>query len=545
MINIDLARWASIAKAATRVRAAVRTFRTIRMPALPRPVQAIGRFLADHALFLVALAGGATVRVVTARGYPGVLWFTGDSNWYLGRTLRPVASASKSLGYPFFLQVLERFHSFEPVSALQHLMGLLVAVMIYVLMRRAGLAGWLATLLTAPVLFDAFQVQLEHLLMAEALFTFLIAAAVTMLLWRRRPLWWVALLAGLLLGYAVLVRTAGAALLPVLAGCLVLRWAGWRSLLAFTVGAALPVLTYMQWFHTEHGVHGLTQSDGLYLWGRTSSFADCAKVKPPAEERKLCMRVSPDRRLAPGTLIWRNEAPVRQLQGSVISPENNKMLRDYSIRVIKAQPGDYLHTIVDDLGKAVSGRRFRHPNPRTESLYHFTGKRRIFTSHVYISGGTALSDAIAYGGSDPGRVVQPYARQMVAYQERVFLPGPVLGAIFILGAAGMIFARGHRLEVMIAWGVASTLLVGPIATADFDYRYVLPAVPFACLAAGLALAPRPRPAGARSGPAAKVPEQAEAPGPTPSEAPTQTSAEEPPPEAPRPSSASASGAVHR
>jgi hypothetical protein len=47
---------------------------------------------------------------------------------------------------------------------------------------------------------------------------------------------------------------------------------------------------------------------------------------------------------------------------------------------------------------------------------------------------------------------------------------------------------------MLPWVTAIVLLIFPIAVADFDYRYLLPVLPFACLAAGLAFAPAPRPA---------------------------------------------------
>jgi hypothetical protein len=42
---------------------------------------------------------------------------------------------------------------------------------------------------------------------------------------------------------------------------------------------------------------------------------------------------------------------------------------------------------------------------------------------------------------------------------------------------------------MLPWITAVALLVVPIAVADFDYRYLLPVLPFACTAAGLAFAP--------------------------------------------------------
>ena len=38
----------------------------------------------------------------------------------------------------------------------------------------------------------------------------------------------------------------------------------------------------------------------------------------------------------------------------------------------------------------------------------------------------------------------------------------------------------------VPWLISVALIVAPAMTAEFDYRYVLPAVPFACLAAAMA-----------------------------------------------------------
>ena len=43
---------------------------------------------------------------------------------------------------------------------------------------------------------------------------------------------------------------------------------------------------------------------------------------------------------------------------------------------------------------------------------------------------------------------------------------------------------------MLPWFTAVALLVMPIVVADFDYRYLIPVIPFACIAAGGGFAPR-------------------------------------------------------
>src|ERR1700678_3366278 len=92
----------------------------------------------ENKLFTGALAVGALLRLITILGYPGALFFYGDSYVYLGAALRPQPNLSKVTGYSFFLRALLPLHSLTLVVALQHLMGLAVAVMIYVLLRRNG-----------------------------------------------------------------------------------------------------------------------------------------------------------------------------------------------------------------------------------------------------------------------------------------------------------------------------------------------------------------------------------------------------------------------
>src|SRR5262249_48133905 len=235
------------------------------------------------------------------------MWFGGDSASYLATGLRLIPDLSRVGGYGFMLWVLRPLHSFALVAGVQHLMGLAMGVLIYLLARRYGLPAWAATLATVPVLFDAYELQLEADALPDVAFTFLVVLALYLLLRspgdrrlgpHRAP-------GGgggggpretsgaaFLLGASALLWPVGlvllGVLLVVLLAALLIRRAGLVTVLAALLAGALPVAAYSAWFSIHRHQFSLTRSDGVYLWSRTMSFADCAVIKPPAAERPLC-----------------------------------------------------------------------------------------------------------------------------------------------------------------------------------------------------------------------------------------------------------------
>ena len=85
----------------------------------------------------------------------------------------------------------------------------------------------------------------------------------------------------------------------------------------------------------------------------------------------------------------------------------------------------------------------------------------------------------------------------MSYQRYAYLPGTLLGVILLGGLIVIVTrwraGRGIHREAGLAWAFAVTILLVPPMVADFDLRYLVPAVPAACLAAALAFAPRPSP----------------------------------------------------
>jgi len=516
------------------------------------------RLAGEHKLFTAALAIGTLLRLITSIGYPGALWFAGDSYVYVGAALRPEPDLSKVTGYSFFLRLLLPFHSFTLVTGVQHVMGLLVAVMIYVLLRRSGVSKTWSAIATLPQLLDGYIIEDEHLIMTETVFTFLLMIAMLLLLWRPRPQWWTAVVAGLLVGAAAIVRTEGDIMLAVLPLFLLLRgWAwktlrGWAIAIVFTVATLVPYGGYAAWFQSRYGsynapIYSTTMSMGFYLWGRVSSFANCAVIKPTGEEAVVCPTQPIVDRDPPGNYIW--HAPyVHQDMDSIggpVSEEGNRVLTDFAIKAILAQPVDYVKTVVKDVMLSFGFPRIGYPGSGTTYYYnfhlHFTGtdpatgkpisllppKNHAWISPLVVPKNSAYNDWVNYGHQAPGVVHKIFAAPIALYQRVVFTYGPLLAIIFLVGLGGLFSVTARRRgkgirsvtsvqtltslrlhwrprgTTMLPWVTAVALLVFPTAIADFDYRYLIPAIPFACMAAGLAFAPRRKAPPAQSASAAE------------------------------------------
>jgi hypothetical protein len=425
----------------------------------------------------------AALRAVVMLGYPPAMWFN-DSYSYVSSAITHSASTARPGGYPVFLLALKPFHSFVLVAALQHLMGLALGAGTYALLRKRGLPAWGAVLAAVPVLYDAYQVQLEQVILSDVLFMALVTAAVVLLCWQDRISWPAAAVAGALIGAATIVRSVGLPLLAVAAVCLLAWRVGWRPLVALLAAGAVPVGGYMLVFLAQHGQFAMTHSGGTFLYGRVQSFADCKVIKPPPSLAQLCDPRPPARRPVATEYIWRASDPLFKLRshGRLFSPYVNARAQAFAVRAIGAQPLAYLRAVNADFWRSFTWSRSLGYDYRTDHLYQFSIPPPQIRFLHYLPALRAYQPGVGRP-----RAGQPFAGFARAYQRQVYLRGTLLGVILLTGLAGLV-ARWRRWggTGLLPWLVAMVLLALPVAVADFDYRYLLAVTPLACIAAGLA-----------------------------------------------------------
>ncbi|GAA3200952.1 hypothetical protein [Actinocorallia longicatena] len=429
-----------------------------------------------HRIFAGLLAAGTLLRAVAMLGYRPALWFN-DSYDYVRIGLGPFAHPIRPAGYGIFLWLLKPFHSFGLVVAVQHLLGLAVGVLVYLLLRRRGLPGWGASLAAAPVLLDGNLIELETLILSDTLFLFLLASGLAVLLWRG-PSW----AAGLLLAAATLTRTIGLPVLLVVLAWLLLR-RRWRALGTVAAAGLLPLAAYAVWFHSANDRYALTATDGVFLWARTAAFATCTGV--PDDLRYLCPAGEPGERKASSSQVWAPESPIGWTYGEAFDPKVNADAQRFALTTIAHQPLDYLRTAAHDLfARTFAWSHGDHPTRVTAEKYRFPVRAEPFPGWPVLGGGTPSSVATAYDPSAGTEAVRPWSSFLRGYQAVFQVRGPMLAAVLLV-PFGVWWRRRRRPE-MLAWTVAAVLLAVPPLTVDFDHRYVLTAVPFAALAAGLA-----------------------------------------------------------
>jgi hypothetical protein len=435
------------------------------------------------------------VRLVTLAAYYPALEFSGDSYSYLWNSQKLVPNLWHPMVYPIFLRVLSVSHLLVVVPLAQHLLGLGTGLLIYRLVRSFGVGDLGAAVAAAPVLLDAFQIDVEHVVLSEALFEFLLVLGLYLLLERRRSVGFHAL-AGVLLGLATLTRTVAlpCALVAVLA-LIVLR-AGWRRVLATTGALALPLVGYALVFQAYYGEFGWTSYSGRELYGEVAPFARCDKL--PAADQDLCPAGPLSQRAgnnqytwSPGSLLQRlpqlpeepvspTATPAQQVAAATkwnveANLRDDELADKFAKDVIKHQPLDYARYVGSDLIHYFEPGRHTGPRDFSEVSWQFPARMDPPPPwNIDVARMGYQSDIVS------PRMHHVLASALRAYQRVAYVPGPALLLCVLLGCGGAVLRRRDRRAILAVAFVAFGLgcLVMPSLGAGFDYRYALPAQMF-------------------------------------------------------------------
>jgi hypothetical protein len=439
-----------------------------------------------HWLFASLLGLGVVLRVLVSVAYRPAIFYIDSLASYVPavKTLDP--NGQNPIGYVFLLlKPVLAVGGFTAVAAVQHLLGLGMAVATYALLVHKGANRWLAALATAPILLDAYQLQIEHNVMSDLLFQAMLVAALALLAWPDRPGWVAVAAAGLLLGAAVTVRTVGQVLVVPAALYLLLIGRTWRArtMLAglLVVCFALPVLGYAWYNYDWTARYGparfsLSAVSGNALYGRVATFADCAGLDLPAYERPLCPTQPAGQRLGPDYWAHDPASPAVAIRDHPPpGMTGDQVLSDFARRIIRHQPVDFTKAVLSDAVRVFAWQRTDGPDTGYPPVarWQFQNGYPIFEPIV-------LPDTVAqvtreYGGGEPA-VATPLAKGLRWYQlHGGYTPGPVLALAILVALAASVAARRSPARAAAALYLASGALVLLAANAfEFSWRYQLP-----------------------------------------------------------------------
>ncbi len=472
--------------------------------------------LRRHWLVSVLLAAGLALRLATQVAYHPALVYVDTLKYLYGEY-----PGADPLGYDVPLRLILLAGDLGTVAAIQHLAGLAIAVALYATARR-GVNRWLAALAVAPVLLDAYQLQIEHMIMPDTWFEAMIVAGLAVLLWRPAVTAPFAVAAGLILGSSATVKQAGEvlvlpAVLYLLAAC-----GGWRRAIgmsaALSAAFALPVLCYCSVSYARTGHFWLSAAQRSA--GRMAAAADCATLRLPAAVRPLCPAPR-EQAQGPDWLEHSGQSPLHQ--AAIPAGANRaELIAALGAAVQRQQPARVLASIARDAVRLFAVTRTQAQGVTPISRWQFQTRYPAYPPWVSVDRGHGIVIGLqrrvfgrfsyaplspSYGGK--AQVDWPVAAFLRFYQLRGgYTPGPLLALCALAGLAGSLLAGTRRTPdarrrqlaagCLLFTATAAVILLVP-DIAEFSWRYQLPALvtlpPAGVLGIG-ALASRPHQAGA-------------------------------------------------
>ena len=440
------------------------------------------------------LAAGLVLRLLATAAYHPALIYVDTLKYLYG-----ASPGSEPLGYTAVLRVILLAGGLGVVALVQHLLGLAMATVLYAVLLRRGLARWLAALAVAPVLLDAYQVQMEQMIMPDVWFEALIVAGLAVLLWRPAVTVRVAAAAGLVLGASAAVKQLGE-LLIVPAVLYVVAAGGYRAIraaAALSVAFALPVLAYCGFSYARNGHFRLAHRQSVT--GRLVAAADCATLKLPAAVRPLCPAPAAQAN-GPDWLEHSGKSPLYQAavtpgtRGALIGALDSAIAHQQPLRVAVSIAQDSLRLFAPVRGPSrwvapISRWQFQTSYPTYPPWVGLRPGNAIVVGVQHVAFGRFSFSVLrrSYGG--PARVDRPVAAFLRSYQlDGGYTPGPLLALLSLAALAGSLLALSRRrpavpagpagpaaLACLLFTATAVTVLLAPDVF-EFSWRYELPAV---------------------------------------------------------------------
>jgi hypothetical protein len=436
--------------------------------------------LRRHWLGAALLAAGLALRVLAEVSYRPALFYI-DSQRYLTNS-----DGMDPVGYKGPLRVIALLGTFAAVPAVQHLLGLAIAVAIYLILLRRGVSRWLGALAIAPVLLDAYQLQIEQTVMPDTWFEALIVAGIVILLWRPVTSWRAVVAGGLALGTSAIVAQVGEALI-VPAVIYVLLMAGGRRRAAgqaavLCAAFAVPILAYCTGSYLLTGDFFLSHTGVTSLYGRTAAAADCATLRLPSDERGLCPTWAQQVR-GPDWLEYNQRSPVTPYYAHLPRGEVDAMISSFNHAVLAQQPGRVLRAYGDDVLKLYMVTRVTGPGDTPITRWQFQTSFPYYPPHASV---TAVAGLIGrFGGGGTPTVWRPGASFLRSYQlDHGYTPGPLLVLLTLAGLAGSVAVARRRADprtrqlgrACLLFFAAAVFVTLVSDLFEFSWRYQLPAI---------------------------------------------------------------------